>query len=59
MRDQSVEKAIIHLFRIRAADPDPNLSDPCVLGLLDADPDPLVRGMDPDPNPDPSITKQK
>ncbi len=30
-------------------------SDPYVLGLLD--PDPLVRGMDPDP--DPSIIKQK
>ncbi len=27
------------------------------LGLLD--PDPSVRGMNPDPNPDPSITKQK
>jgi hypothetical protein len=27
------------------------------LGLLDPDPDPLVRGMDPDP--DPSIIKQK
>ncbi len=27
------------------------------LGLLDPDPDPLVRGMDPDP--DPSITRQK
>jgi hypothetical protein len=34
------------------------------LGLLDPDPDPLVRGMDPEsdhlaPDPDPSITKQK
>jgi hypothetical protein len=29
-------------------DPDP--SDPYVLGLLDLDPDPLVRGMDPDPS---------
>jgi hypothetical protein len=31
------------------------------LGLLYPDPDPLVRGMDPDPalDPDPSITKQK
>jgi hypothetical protein len=28
-----------------------------VLGLLDPDPDPLVRGMDPDP--DHSIIKQK
>jgi hypothetical protein len=28
------------------------------LGLLDPDPDPLVRGMDPDVDPDPSI-KQK
>jgi hypothetical protein len=31
------------------------------LSLLDPDPDPLVRYMDPDPalDPDPSITKQK
>jgi hypothetical protein len=31
------------------------------LGLLDPDSDPLVRGMDlgMDPDPDPSITKQK
>jgi hypothetical protein len=36
------------------------LSNPRIhvfLGLLDPDPDPLVRGMDPDP--DPSIIKQK
>jgi hypothetical protein len=29
------------------------------LGLLDPDPDPSVRGMSPDPDLDPSITKQK
>ncbi len=35
------------------------------LGLLDPDPDPLVRGLDPDPypaldpDPDPSIIMQK
>jgi hypothetical protein len=29
------------------------------LGLLDPDPDPSVRGMDPDSDLDPSITKQK
>jgi hypothetical protein len=29
------------------------------LGLLDPDPDPLVRGMDPDPDLDPSNIKQK
>jgi hypothetical protein len=29
------------------------------LGLLDPDPDPLVRGMDPDPDLDPSIILQK
>jgi hypothetical protein len=29
------------------------------LGLLDLDPDPLVRDVDPDMDPDPSITKQK
>ncbi len=38
------------------ADPDPN-PDQYVLGILDPDPDPLVRGMDPDPAP--SIIKQK
>jgi hypothetical protein len=36
------------VFRIRI---------PIFLGLMDPDPDPLVRGMDPDP--DPSIIKQK
>ncbi len=38
---------------------DPDLSDPyrTLLGLLDPDPSPLVRGMD--PNPDPSIIQQK
>jgi hypothetical protein len=36
------------------ADPDPR-----VLGLLDPDPDPLVRGMDPDPGLDSYIIKQK
>ncbi len=35
------------------ADPDP--LDPHVLGLLDPDRDPLVRGVDPDP----SINMQK
>ncbi len=29
------------------------------LGLLDPDPDLLVRGMEPDPAHDPSINKQK
>jgi hypothetical protein len=29
------------------------------LGFLDPDPDPSVRGMDPVPDLDPSITKQK
>ena len=27
-------------------------------GLMDPDPDPLVRGMDPDPAPDHSVIKQ-
>ncbi len=52
-----MEKAITHLFRISAADPDPIRRIHMFLGLLDPDPDPLVRGMDPDP--DPSFTKQK
>jgi hypothetical protein len=29
------------------------------LGFIDPDLDPLVRGMDPDPDSDPSIIKQK
>jgi hypothetical protein len=29
------------------------------LGLMDPEPDPLVSGMDPAPDPDPSIIKQK
>jgi hypothetical protein len=41
---------------ISVADPDPNLDPHGFLGLLDPDPDPLVRGIDPDP--DPSIIKQ-
>jgi hypothetical protein len=41
---------------ISVADPDPN--DPYVLGLLDLDSDPVVRGTDPDPTLDPSIIKQ-
>jgi hypothetical protein len=32
-------------------------TDPYVLGLLDPDPNPLVRGTDPDQ--DPSVIKQK
>jgi hypothetical protein len=36
---------------------DSNISDIYVFGPLDLDPDPLVRGMDQDP--DPSIIKQK
>ncbi len=40
------------------ADPyqNPDSSEPYVFG---PDPDSLVKGMDPDPDPDPSITKQK
>jgi hypothetical protein len=42
-------------------DPDLDPPDPHVLGLLYPDPDPLVRGVDPDPvpEPDPSIIMQK
>jgi hypothetical protein len=46
-------------LEISVADPNPDLypSDPYILGLLDPDPDPLVRGLDPDL--DFSIIKQK
>jgi hypothetical protein len=30
-----------------------------ILGLLDLDPDPLVRDIDPAPDPDPSIIQKK
>jgi hypothetical protein len=39
-------------------DPDPNL-DPYVFGPHGSSPDPVVRGTDPDLDPDPSITQQK
>ncbi len=39
------------------ADLDPDPEDPYALGLLNPDPDPLVRGTD--PAPDPSLIKQK
>jgi hypothetical protein len=45
------------LTKISVADPDP--LDPYVLGLLDPDQNPLVRGLDPALDQDPSITKQK
>jgi hypothetical protein len=46
------------MFCNSVADPDPQ--DPSMfLGLLDPDPDTLVRGTDPDLTPDPSINKQK
>ena len=45
------------------ADPDPNPGRihqiHMFLGLLDPDPDPLVRGIFPDPDLDPSNIKQK
>jgi hypothetical protein len=44
----------IHVF-LGLLDPDP---DPLVRGM-DPDPDPLVRGMDPDPDLDPCNIKQK
>ncbi len=49
-----LDKKII--VEIRVADPDPQF-----LGLLDSDPDSLVRGnyLDPAPDPDSSTIKQK
>jgi hypothetical protein len=43
------------------ANPDSDPPDPFVFGLLDPDPDPLVRGTDLDLalDPDPSIIRQK
>jgi hypothetical protein len=37
------------------SNPDPDPSDLYVFGLLDSDPDPFVRGMEPDPDLDPKI----
>jgi hypothetical protein len=49
------ENSVVTSFADSNPDPDPPY--PYVLGLLDQDLDPLVRGMD--PAPDPSIIKQK
>jgi hypothetical protein len=52
------EFGCVFIISSSVADPDP--SDPSMfLGLLDPDTDPLVRDMDPDPGPDPSIIKQQ
>ncbi len=48
-----ISYACLDIRKSSVADLDP--SDPYVFGLLDPDPDPLVRGMDTDP----SIVKQK
>jgi hypothetical protein len=57
-RDIHRSANIQHLDLNRSvADPDP--SDSYISGLLDPDLDPLVRGMDPYPDPDPSIIKEK
>ncbi len=56
-RDNVLDNAVLS----SVADPDP--PDPHFLGLPEPVPDPLVRGMDPDPgtalDPDPSIIMQK
>jgi hypothetical protein len=59
--DPYILKVMSISLKSSVADPDPNLDPPDqnVLSLLDADPNPLVRGMDPAPDPDPSIIKQK
>ena len=45
----------MHIQKPVFRDPDPDPPDPHVFGPLGSGPDPLVRGMDPDP----SIIKQK
>jgi hypothetical protein len=58
MRLFSLTIFVIKIFYIpKSSVADPDQPDPHFLGLLD--PDPLVRGIDPDPAPDPSIIKQK
>ncbi len=61
LANQSHSHSILDFLASSVADsnPDPDPPDPHVLGLLDTDPDPLVRGMHPDPAPDPSTTNQK
>jgi hypothetical protein len=58
MKTQNLWLPTLHFLRTSVADLDPDPSDPYVLGLLDPDSDPLVRGMDPDPASDSSVTKQ-
>jgi hypothetical protein len=53
--DREISCRAVFLIRIRIRNPDPDPPDPPLLGL--PDPDPIVRGMDPDPET--SIIKQK
>ncbi len=55
-RVRTVSRHIRGKLTWSVADPDPY---GMFSGLLDADPDPLVRGAVPAPDPDPSIIKQK
>ncbi len=54
---------VLELYTVYRSDADPDPNQVRIhrihmfLGLLD--PDPLVRGIDPDPAPDPSTIKQK
>ncbi len=56
---KKIPEPVLVYNKSSVADPDSDPSDPYVLGLLDPDPDTLVRGLDPDPAPDPSIIKLK
>jgi hypothetical protein len=38
-------------MKVRRGKRPTSVADPNVLGLLDPDPDPVVRGTDPDPDP--------
>ncbi len=55
-RGRNIRRNVATCIMGRVPDPNPD-PDPHVLGLPDLDRDPLVRCMDPDP--DPSIIKQK
>jgi hypothetical protein len=49
----------INVMWTKRVDSVPVLRIRMLLGLTDPNPDPLVRGIDPDADPDPSINKQK
>ncbi len=49
-KDKDEVKNYSHYYLVSSSDADPDPSDPYVFGLLDPDPDLLVRGVGPHPS---------